>query len=146
MTHGPGLPDPTRERAFYQDVPTKRLIAFVVDTVIIFAVSLLALPLTAFLGLLFFPVMMGVIGFVYRFATLAMLSCTWGMALMAVELREADGLRLQPVTALLHVSGLYLSFAIIPLQVLSVGLMAGLGRGQGLSDLILGTAMINRPA
>lgn len=142
----PGLPDPARERAFYADVPAKRFVAFIADTVIILVFSLLALPLTAFLGLYIFPVFMAVVGFLYRLTTLALSSSTWGMRLMAIELREADGLRLRPVTALLHVGGLYLSFAILPLQVVSVVLMAVLGRGQGLSDLILGTAMINRPA
>jgi len=142
----PGLPDPVHERAFYADVPAKRLVAFIADTVIVFVMSLVALPLTAFLGVFFFPVFMAVIGFLYRITTLALSSSTWGMRLMAVELREADGLRLRPVTAFLHVAGLYLSFAIAPLQVVSIVLMAMLGRGQGLSDLILGTAMINRPA
>lgn len=143
---GPGLPDPVRERAFYAGVPAKRLMAFIADTVLILVFSLLALPLTAFLGLFIFPLFFAVIGFIYRLTTLALSSSTWGMRLMAIELREADGLRLRPVTAFLHVGGLYLSFAIMPVQVVSILLMAALGRGQGLSDLILGTAMINRPA
>lgn len=146
MHAGPGLPDPQHERAFYANVPAKRLVAFVVDLAITLAFSVVALPLTAFLGLFFFPVFMAVIGFAYRALTLALGSATWGMRLMAIELREADGLRLRPLTALLHVCGLYLSFALMPVQVISAVLMAVPGRGQGLTDLVLGTAMINRPA
>lgn len=143
---GPGLPHPDREAAFYANVPAKRLGAFVVDMLITLALALVTLPLTAFLGLLFFPVFWSVIGFVYRLLTIATGSATWGMRLMALELRESDGLRLRRETAFLHVCGLYLSFLIPPLQVISVLMMAVLGRGQGLTDLVLGTAMINRPA
>jgi uncharacterized RDD family membrane protein YckC len=68
------------------------------------------------------------------------------MRLMAIELREADGMRLSGGTAFLHTLGYSLSIAILPLQFVSVIAMVALGRGQGLTDLILGTAMINRPA
>ncbi|MBW7922406.1 MAG: RDD family protein [Rubellimicrobium sp.] len=142
----PGLPDPDREPAFYANVPAKRLAAFVVDGIITLAMALVVLPFTAFLGLFFFPLFWSVIGFIYRVLTLRRGSATWGMRLMALELRESDGLRLRAGTALLHVAGLYLSFLIPPLQVISVLLMAALGRGQGLTDLVLGTAMVNRPA
>lgn len=143
---GPGLPDPGREPAFYANVPAKRLVAFVVDLLVTLVLSLVALPLTAFLGLFFFPFFFGMVGFLYRLLTLRSRSATWGMRLMSLELRESDGLHLRPRTALWHVGGLYLSFAVPPLQVVSVLLMAVLGRGQGLTDLVLGTAMTNRAA
>lgn len=142
----PGLPDPLREAAFYAGVPAKRLIAFLIDIAIIFVLALVVLPFTAFAALFFFPVFMGIVGFLYRWATLSTGSATWGMRFMAIELRERDGLRLSGGTALLHVVGLYLSFAIFPLQLVSAALMAFGGRGQGLTDLVLGTAAINRPA
>jgi uncharacterized RDD family membrane protein YckC len=68
-----------------------------------------------------------------------------GMQLMAIELREADGLRLSMTTALLHTLLYTVSVVFVPLQVLSVAIMIARGRGQGLTDVILGTAMINRP-
>lgn len=139
------LPDPVHEPAFYDGVPAKRLLAFVIDAVVILVVSVLTLPFTAFLGLFFFPFLMAAVGFAYRLLTLVLSSATWGMRLMSIELRERDGLRLTPMVAFGHVVGFYVSFAIFPLQVISVGMMAFLGRGQGLSDMILGTAMINRP-
>jgi uncharacterized RDD family membrane protein YckC len=60
-------------------------------------------------------------------------------------LREQDGLRLSGGTALLHTIGYTVSVAMAPLQLISVILMIVSGRGQGLSDMILGTAAINRP-
>ncbi len=66
--------------------------------------------------------------------------------MMSIELREADGLRLSGGTALVHTLGYTVSVAMAPLQLISVIIMVAMGRGQGLTDLILGTAMINRPA
>ena len=142
----PGLPDPLREAPFYQGVAVKRAFAFAVDFALIFLMALVILPFTAFAALFVFPFFIGVVGFLYRWATLASGSATWGMRLMAIEIRESDGLRLSASTAFLHVAGLYLSFAIFPAQIVSAVLMVALGRGQGLTDLVLGTAAINRPA
>ena len=47
------LPDPERAPEFYADVPLKRLLAFVIDSAVIFALSLFAVVLTAFIGLFF---------------------------------------------------------------------------------------------
>jgi uncharacterized RDD family membrane protein YckC len=149
MTHAypaPGLPDPAREAAFYEGVAVKRAFAFAVDFALIFVLALVILPFTAFAALFFFPFFIGVVGFFYRWATLASGSATWGMRLMAIEIRERDGLRLSAATAFLHVAGLYLSFAVFPVQIVSAVMMVALGRGQGLTDLLLGTAAINRPA
>lgn len=142
----PGLPDPERNADFYAGVATKRLFAFLVDAGLIFLLGLIILPFTAFTALFFFPVFMGIVGFLYRWATLSSRSATWGMRLMAIEIRESDGMRLNGTTALLHVIGFYVSFAVFPLQLISALMMVGLRRGQGLTDFILGTAAINRPA
>ena len=142
----PGLPDPATEPAFYDGVTLKRALAFLVDAGLILGLGLIILPFTAFTALFFFPVFLGTVGFLYRWATLAGGSATWGTRLMAIELREADGMRLRPMTALLHVTGFYLSWAITPLQLVSAVMMVALGRGQGLTDVVLGTAAINRPA
>ena len=141
-----GLPSPDREPAFYDGVPTKRALAWVVDVAVTFALCLLILPFTAFTGLFFWPALWLAAGFLYRWATIAGGSATWGMRLMAITLRTRDGGRLGPATAFLHTLGYTVSLAAFPLQVVSVGLMAALGRGQGLTDMILGTAAINRPA
>jgi len=142
----PGLPDPAREGDFYAGVSMKRLLAWVVDALLIFALCMIVLPFTAFTAVFFFPVLWLVVGFFYRWTTLAGGSATLGMRLMAIEIREQDGYRLTGTTALLHTLGYTVSVAAAPLQLISVLLMVVRGRGQGLTDMILGTAAINRPA
>jgi uncharacterized RDD family membrane protein YckC len=140
------LPDPVREPDFYRGVAVKRALAWVVDGGVTWVLCLLALPLTAFTGLFWWATLWATVGFLYRWATIAQGSATWGMRLMAITIRERDGRRLSPVTALLHTAGYTASLAVFPLQVVSVALMAGLGRGQGLTDLALGTAVLNNPS
>ena len=50
-----GLPDPVSQAAFYDSVPTKRLVAFIFDMIAIVILSALIVPLTAFTGIFFFP-------------------------------------------------------------------------------------------
>ena len=140
------LPDPDTQPEFYADVPAKRLVAFVVDTLVILVLSLLVVPFTAFTGLFFFPVLMAVIGFAYRVVTIARGSATWGMRLVAIEFRAADGRRFDLWLAFAHTLGLTISFALPLLQVASVVLMLTRPRGEGLSDLVLGTVALNRRA
>ena len=140
------LPDPETQPDFYADVPTKRLLAFVVDTAVILVLCLLVLPFTAFTGLFFFPVLMAVIGFAYRVVTIARGSATWGMWLVAIEFRAADGRRFDLGLAFAHTLGLTISFALPLLQVASIVLMLTRPRGEGLSDLVLGTVALNRRA
>ena len=140
------LPDPDRQPEFYRDVALKRFIAFVIDTVVIFALSLIGVLLTAFTAIFFFPFLVAVIGFAYRAVSIARRSATPGMRLMAIEFRTLEGQRLDTQTAVLHTAGLTLSFMIPILQVVSVVLMLTQARGQGLSDLALGTVALNRRA
>lgn len=140
------LPNPDTQPEFYADVPVKRLVAFVVDTVVIIGLSLLIVPFTAFTGLFFFPVLMAVVGFAYRVVTIARSSATWGMRLTAIEFRDANGARFDLTQAFLHTLGLTISFAIPLLQVISIVLMLTDDRAQGLSDRVLGTVAINRRA
>lgn len=141
-----GLPDPDLHAEFYADVPTKRLIAFVVDTVLIVLLSLLVLPFTAFTGIFFFPVLMMLVGFVYRVVTLAGGSATLGMRLSAIEMRDARGQRLGLFLAFWHTVLFSAFFASMLLQAASILMMLTGARAQGLHDLLLGTAAVNRAA
>ncbi|EPX85933.1 putative membrane protein/domain protein [Rubellimicrobium thermophilum DSM 16684] len=141
-----GLPDPVREPAFYRGVTVKRGLAWLVDAAITFLLCLLALPFTAFTALFWWPLLWMMVGFLYRWATLSSGSATWGMRLMAITIRDRHGAPLDPLQAFLHTFGYTVSVLVFPLQLLSVALMVALGRGQGLTDLLLGTAAINRPA
>lgn len=140
------LPDPILRPEFYSDVPMKRLLAWSVDAVVTTAFCLIVLPFTAFTGLFFFPVLFLAIGFAYRTITIANGSATWGMRLFAIELRRADGDRFDLGTAFAHTLGYTISWAIPIIQLISVVLMATTDRGQGVSDHMLSTVMINRRA
>lgn len=139
-------PDPERHAAFYAGVLPKRFLAWVIDIVLIAIVTALIVPFTAFTALFFLPMLFLVVGFLYRWTTLSGRSATWGMRLLGIEFLDRNGQRFDGATALLHTLGYTLSMAFVMPQVLSVVLMMMSSRGQGLSDLVLGSVAINSPA
>lgn len=139
-------PDPQAHPDFYKDVPLKRLMAWAVDALLTIIACLVILPFTFFTAIFFFPLLFLVVGFVYRMVTLANGSATWGMRLFAIELRKPDGERLDASTAFAHTLGYSVSCAAAPLQLISIVMMATTERGQGLTDHVLGTVMVNRRA
>ncbi|MBY6134675.1 RDD family protein [Leisingera sp. XS_AS12] len=140
------LPDPDYQAEFYASVPAKRLVAWVVDSLLIVMLSAAAVVATAFVGLFVWPLLYLVVGFAYRVVTIANGSATWGMRFAGIELRDTSGQRLDGAQALLHTAGYTLSLAIPVLQVISIVLMLTSARGQGLTDHLLGTVMLNRRA
>ena len=140
------LPDPDRQPQFYDGVTTKRLVAWIIDMVLIFAVCLFIGLMTVFVGFFFFPMLMLVVGFIYRVATITSASATWGMRFTGIELRTQNGERFDGQMALLHTAGYTISMALFPLQLISVVLMLIDKRSQGLSDNFLGTVAINKHA
>ncbi len=140
-----GLPDPDTHPEFYDDVPVKRLMAWVVDVVLIAIATAAISVFTLFLAPLFLPLFL-VVGFLYRWMTISGGSATLGMRLMAIELRASDGERLDGLTAFLHVAGYTVSVITFPLQLISIVLILTTARKQGLTDMVLGTAAINRHA
>lgn len=139
-------PDPHSQPEFYADTPVKRLIAWLIDTVLVMLLALLAVPFTAFTAIFFFPLFFFVVGFAYRVVSLANGSATIGMRLAAIELRDRDGQRFGLQQAALHTLGYTVSMAFPVLQVISIVLMLTTARAQGLSDHVLGSVMINRAA
>ena len=92
-----GLPDPDRDRQFYDGVPARRLAAWFVDLVVVLAIGV---PVAVFFGLVtlgfgfaLFPLVVAGVGFLYRTATIAAGSATWGMRSMGIEFRRGDGTR-----------------------------------------------------
>jgi uncharacterized RDD family membrane protein YckC len=137
-------PDPQLQPQFYEGVPSKRLLAWVVDTLITAAITVAVLPFTLFLGLLILPLLYLVLGFAYRTTTLARGSATWGMRLMSIELRTRDDAPFDLQTAALHTLGYSISLALPLLQLTSIVMMLGSLRRQGLTDMMLGTVALNR--
>ena len=140
------LPDPDRQPQFYSDVPAKRLVAWIADTVLILALCVLMVLGTAFVGLLIWPLLYLGIGFAYRALTLATGSATWGMRLAGIELRRHDGGRFDGMHAVMHTAAYSFCLALPVLQVISIALMLTTPRGQGLPDFFLGSVALNRRA
>lgn len=144
-----GLPHPVSDRRFYDGVPLRRLIAFVIDsvaTVLLGVVAGLVFGLaTLGVGFLVFVPVLVATGFVYRAASIARWSATPGMLATGIELRNRDGLHLAPSEALLHTTLFAMLTVSGILQVLSAALMAMTPMGRGLHDMVLGTAAIHRP-
>ncbi len=138
------LPDPNLQPDFYASVPSKRLVAWVVDTLVILVLCLIAVLLTAFVGLFVWPLLYLTIGFAYRVVTIANGSATWGMRFVGIELRNAFGERMDLGLAFAHTLGYSVSIAVPIIQVVSVVMMLTSPRGQGLTDAFLGTVMLNR--
>lgn len=140
------LPDPVLQEEFYADTPMKRLFAWIVDMVLICLICVVILPFTAFTGLFFFPFLVLVVGFIYRVVTLANGSATLGMHLMSIEFRTGTGNKLGLTEAFFHTLGYSISMSIPIIQVISVIMMLTSPRKQGLSDMVLSTVLINKPA
>jgi uncharacterized RDD family membrane protein YckC len=145
-----GLPDPDRDRQFYDGVPARRLAAWVIDLMLILLIAVpvaIAFGIATFgLGFALFPFVIATVGFLYRVATISQGSATWGMRLMGIELRRHDGTRFDGLTALLHTTIYTIALWTVVLQVLSCGTILFSRYRQGLNDIILRTTAINRPA
>ncbi|WP_133488734.1 RDD family protein [Aliiroseovarius marinus] len=141
-----GLPDPDTQAEFYQDVTLKRLLAWVIDVALIVAICFVIGLLTFGIGFFLWGLVYLAVGFVYRTTALTNKSATLGMRLTAIELRRHDGQRFDRQTAALHTLGYYLSMSTAVLQMISIVMMFTTARGQGLGDMVLGTAAINRAA
>lgn len=139
------LPDPSVRPDYYKNVPFKRFMAWLIDITIVGIVSAIIVPFTAFTAVFFFPALLLVIGFLYRWFTLTGRSATWGMRMMAIEFRTNTGERFDSGNAFLHTLGYSLTITTGALQLVSIFLMLISDRKQGLTDHIMGSAAINRP-
>ncbi|MBT8460093.1 MAG: RDD family protein [Boseongicola sp.] len=137
------LPHPETQPDFYEDVNTKRLIAWFIDVLLITAVTAVLTVFSLFTALFFLPFLYAAVGFFYRWIGLSRHSATIGMRVMSVEFRGSDGEDLDGGTAFLHTAGYYASVAIFPAQLVSIVLMLMSERKQGLTDMVLGTVLLN---
>ncbi len=139
------LPDPSYDPVFYDGVPAKRLFAWLIDVLLISIVTLILGLVTFTLLLWIWPIVYLTVSFLYRSLTIAAGSATLGMRLMNIELRGPTGQRLSGTEAALHTLAYLIASGFVIVQLVSVFLMATGARHQGLHDLFLGTAAINRP-
>ncbi|MGB3553723.1 MAG: RDD family protein [Jannaschia sp.] len=146
LTRTDSLPDPVDQPEFYSGILAKRSFAWLVDVALITVLTMIAGIVTFTVGFFLWPLFFLAIGFCYRVATLNSGSATWGMRLMGIELRDIGGERFDGSTTFLHVLGYYASWFFIVPGLASIAAMTMTGRRQGLTDLLLGTAAINRPS
>lgn len=139
-----GLPDPATQPEFYEDVPTKRLIAWVADVILISILTAILTVFSLFTALFILPLLYATVSFLYRWVTLTRSSATPGMRLVSLEMQKSDGQDFDGATAFMHTLGYFVSVAVFPLQLISVGCMLMTEKRQGLSDMILNTAALNR--
>jgi len=147
MTHTDpywGLPDPDTRGEFYADVALKRFLAWIVDTLAITLLTVLAIPLTAFVGLFFFAGLFVLVSLAYRVVTITRASATPGMRLAGIEFRNFRGERFDVTLATMHTVAYLFMSTFFVLQIVSIILMLVTARRQGLHDLVLGTAALNR--
>lgn len=151
-----GIPDPVRDRQFYDGVIVRRILAFVIDFTIVLVVMFVFLVLIvamtsitagvaasagAVLGFLtYFST-----GFLYFWLLISERSATVGMMITGIEVRDANGNRLDRLMAFLHTAGFYVSTFFMPLLIIGWILMATSPKRQMLHDLVLGIVVINRP-
>lgn len=143
-----GLPDPQVDAQFYDGVPARRAIAWVIDMIII---VLLALIVTTLLGVLTLGIMFffaGLIGlaasFAYRVIFLANNSATPGMMLMGIEFRTLNGEKFGLTEALIHTTVFMMLFTSFIGHVASCITMTTTRYGRALPDFLLGSTVINR--
>ena len=134
-----------QERLF-ADVAPRRAIAWMIDTVLIAAITAVLIPLTGFIALFFLGGLYLAVSFLYRWSGLARASGTLGMRLMGLTFRDRLGMPMDGITAFLHTLGYTLSVAFVFPQIISVVLMVFTRAHQGVSDIALGTALVNRAA
>ncbi|CUH10844.1 RDD family protein [Jannaschia seosinensis] len=140
-----GLPDPVEQPEFYNGVVTKRAFAWLIDMALITMFTIVAGILTLTIAWFMWPITFLVLGLLYRLATLSSGSATWGMRLMGIELRDHRGARFDGLSAALHVGGYYAAMTFVLPQIASIAAMLISPRRQGLPDLVIGSAAINRP-
>jgi uncharacterized RDD family membrane protein YckC len=147
--HG-GLPHPALDARFYESVPTRRLVAFAIDTVaaLMLGVAIAALFGVATLGLGFlaFGPAIAAVCFIYRWVSIARWSATPGMLMAGIELRRRDGERFAAADALAHTLMFTAMTLFVLPQIVSAAMMATSPLGRGLHDMALGSTAINRPA
>ena len=148
-----GVPDPRTDPQFYDGVPLRRLIAFLLDTLVImilwFVVLFLGLMVSALTAGLAIPVMIVILtftGLIYRWIMLWQRSATLGMMAVGVEVRDAQGEKCSPGIAFLHSIAFLVTLYFLPLAIIGWILMASSPHRRTMHDLMLGAVVINRPA
>jgi uncharacterized RDD family membrane protein YckC len=141
--------DPERQPELFDGVLSKRIVAFIVDAILIVLLMIPAALMILILGLitlgiawLLFPALFAIVALGYVALTLGgRASATPGMRLVGVEMRTWNGQRMFPLLAMMHALIFWFSCGILTPLILLVGLFTA--RRQMLHDLLLGVVALN---
>jgi len=141
--------DPDTQPELFDGVLSKRIVAFVVDALIIVALMIPAMLIvfvvgiiTFGLGWLLYPVLfvlvaLGYVGFTLGGPT----SATVGMRMAGLEMRTWNGAPMFALLAIMHALLFWFSVGLLTPFILLVGMFTR--RRQLLHDLLLGTVVVN---
>ena len=139
------LPHPEDDPRFWEHVPQKRFLAWLVDLAVTLVIVLVLVVASAGLVLFLLPVVWSAVAVGYRWVMLGRYGATLGMLLVALRLRHLDGRRPAPEVCLWHAGLHALSMVFVLPQILSVGMILTTPWRQGLNDWLLGTTIVNKP-
>lgn len=145
--------DPEARPDLFDGILSRRIVAFVVDAILIFLLMVPAALVVLVLGLLTFtlawwilyPPLFAIVAIGYVAFTLGgPKSSTIGMRMAGIEMRTWSGQRLFPLLAIMHALIFWFSVGFLTPLILLVGLFTR--RRQLLHDLLLGVVAINSSA
>ena len=141
--------DAAAEPDLFDGILSKRIVAFVIDAVLIVALMLPAGLMVLILGIvtlglawLLFPVLFAIVALGYVALTLGgPASATLGMRAAGVEMRTWSGQKMFPLLAVMHALIFWFSVGLLTPLILLVGLFTE--RKQMLHDLLVGVVALN---
>ena len=141
--------NPDTHPELFESVLSKRIVAFIIDAILIVLLMVPAALMILILGVLtlgiawlLFPLLFAIVALGYCALTLGgRASATPGMRVVGVEMRTWNGQGMFPLLAVMHALIFWFSCGILTPLVLLVGLFTP--RRQLLHDLLLGVVALN---
>jgi uncharacterized RDD family membrane protein YckC len=141
--------DPGTQPELFSGILSKRVLAFVIDAILIVVLMIPAGIIVAILGIitlgigwLLFPVLFAIVALGYVGLTLGgPASATPGMRFSGIEMRTWNGSGMFPLLAIMHALIFWFSIGLLTPLILIVGLFTY--RRQLLQDLLLGVVAVN---
>ncbi len=141
--------DPEAHPELFEGVLSKRIVAFVVDAIVIFLLLVPAIIIVGVLGFvtlgvgwLLYPPLFAIVALTYIALTLGgPRSATIGMQFTGIQIRTWRGQKLFPLLAIMHGVLFWFSIGLLTPLILIVGLFTY--RRQLLHDLLLGIVAVN---
>lgn len=143
--------DPVRQPELYAGVLGKRVLAFLIDMLVLGFFELVALLVVVLLGFVTFGVgwmlfalpFFSIVAVLYAALTLGgPKSATPGMQLLGLTIRSLDGAPIGPMLAAAHLILYWVSLSLLTPLILVIALFSN--RKRLLHDMLIGAVMINR--